>query len=301
MTEVIAPGEVAPKHGLGSSVRPAAGSMWGTLRRMTKYPRLVFGASLVGLMVLIAIVGPWVWDQSSSALVGAPLQKPSWAHPFGTDEIGRDELARVIGGGRTSITVAMIAIAIGLFFGILIGITAGHVGSKTDSVLMRFIDGLQAFPPLLLAVMIAAALGPGLFKAMIAVGIALIPAIARLARSEALRIRHHDYIDAARLSARHETWIVARHVVPNSMSALIVFAATGTAAAIIAEASLAFLGLGASPPTPDWGAMLHDGYPYLLMDMRLVLFPGAAIAILALGFVFLGDGLRDLLDPRTND
>jgi peptide/nickel transport system permease protein len=281
--------------------RTERSGFWTSVRRLRSYSRLMIGGGMIVLIVLIAIFGPMIWPHSSTDLVGDPLARSTGAHPFGTDELGRDELARVILGARVSLLVAAVAIAIGFAGGATIGLAAGHHGGKIDAVLMRFIDGLQAFPALLLAVMIAAALGPGLFNAMVAVGIAIIPAFARLARSQALRIRHQDYIDAARLGGQREIWIILRHVVPNSISPMIVFAATTTAQAILAEAALAFLGLGAAPPTPDWGAMLHSGYGYITINPWLTVYPGAAIAITTLAFVFLGDGLRDWLDPRSAD
>jgi peptide/nickel transport system permease protein len=286
---------------MSTSAAPSLGrrSFLGSLRHLTSYSRLMIGGSMIGLIVLLAIFGPTVWPESATELSGLPLQGISWDHPMGTDELGRDELARILLGARVSLAVAAVAVSIGLIGGIVIGVLAGHLGNRVDTILMRIMDGLQAFPALLLAIMIAAALGAGLTQVMIAVGIAIIPGFARLARSQALRIRHENYIDAARLGGSREVSIIFRHVVPNSISPMIVFAATTTAQVILVEAALAFLGLGAAPPTPDWGAMLASGYAYLSDAPGLTIFPGGAIAITTLAFVFLGDGLRDWLDPRS--
>jgi ABC-type dipeptide/oligopeptide/nickel transport system permease subunit len=281
------------------SATPVPGGFLASIKGLGRYSRLWIGASLLGFVVVASVFGPLIWTESPNAITGLPLEGRSAAHPLGTDELGRDELARLLYGGRVSLLVALVAVGIGLGGGTVIGLAAGHFGGRFDSVVMRVMDGLQAFPALLLAVMIAAALGPGLWKVMAAIGIAIIPEFARLARSQALRVRHLDYVVAGRLAGAHELSIVARHVLPNSVSAIIIFAATSSAQAILAEAGLAFIGLGAAPPTADWGAMLQSGYSYISLNPWLVIYPGAAIALTTLGCVFLGDGLRDKLDPRT--
>lgn len=268
-------------------------------RRVSRQTRLVLGGGIILLVVLVAIFGPLLWRMSASELLVQPLQGPSLAHPLGADELGRDELARLLLGARVSLLVALIAVSLGLVVGTLIGLPSGYFAGKLDAVLMRIMDGLLAFPAILLAIMIAAALGPGLVNAMIAVGIVSVPAFARLARSQALKIRQQDYISAAYISGVREAWIVVTHVLPNSISPIIVFTATSTAHAILTEATLAFLGLGAAPPTPDWGAMLQTGFSYVSLNVWLTVLPGSAIAMTTLGFIFLGDGLRDWLDPRT--
>jgi peptide/nickel transport system permease protein len=272
-----------------------------SLRRLGRYSRLIIGLAILAMITATSVFGPFIWTEDPNAIVGVPLEQRSAEHPLGTDELGRDELSRLLHGGRVSLLVALVAVGIGLGGGTVIGLVAGHFGGRTDAIVMRIMDGLQAFPAILLAVMIAAALGPGLDKAMMAIGIAIIPEFARLARSQALRIRHMDYIAAARLAGVRETKIIAKHIVPNGVSPIIVFAATITAQAILIEAGLAFIGLGATPPTADWGAMVQSGYSYLSLNPWLAIYPGAAIALATLGCVFLGDGLRDWLDPRTAD
>lgn len=259
----------------------------------------MIGLAIVGLLVVLALGAPII----APADPGKPnlsqtLQEPSRAHPFGTDELGRDVLGRIIHGARVSLTVAAIAVGISLSIGAPVGMIAGYWQGALGSVLMRIMDALQAFPGVLLAIAIASTLGPGITNAMIAIGIVGIPGYARLARGEVMRLRSVEFITAAKASGAGSGRVLGRHILPNGVAPLIVAVAMGCAGAILTEASLSFVGLGASPPNPSWGSMLQSGYPFLQLAPWLSVFPGIAIATTTLGFLFLGDGLRDMLDPR---
>src|SRR5579884_4095868 len=274
-------------------------------RRLAVLDRL-FAARLAWFGVLVLVV---ILFLAATADVLTPydpsyqnysqvLQPPSADHPFGTDEIGRDVYSRVIYGSRISLEVGVVAVGIGLIAGVLIGLVAGYYCGWVDEILMRVMDAVQAFPALVLALAITAALGPGILNAMIAIGVVYVPAFARLVRGQALSVRERDYIVAARLSGAGPWRIMLRHIWPNVTAPIIVQASLGTAFAILTEATLSFLGLGVRPPTPSWGSMLQTGYRYLSQAPWLSIFPGAAIYLTVLGFNLLGDGLREALDPR---
>ncbi len=259
----------------------------------------MIGIAIVGLMTMVAIFAPLLapWN------VGVPvldqtLLSPSWAHPFGTDELGRDVYGRLVHGARISLGVAALALGISVSIGVPMGMIAGFWEGRIGTVIMRFTEAIQAFPAVLLAIAIASTLGPGITNAMIAIGIVGIPGYARLARGEVLRIKSTEYVHAARASGAHNARILARHILPNGTAPLIVAISTGSAGAILTEAALSFVGLGAIPPDPSWGSMLQGGYPFLTLAPWLSIFPGLAISITTFGFVFLGDGLRDIFDPR---
>jgi peptide/nickel transport system permease protein len=226
------------------------------------------------------------------------LRPPSLDNPFGTDEIGRDVYSRVVYGTRVSLEVGVVAVAIGLVSGVLIGLVAGYNGGWIEDVLMRTMDGLRAFPALVLALAISAVLGQGIINVMIAVGVVYVPTFARLTHAQTLSIRERDYITAARVIGVGPWRMMLRHIWPNAIGPIIVQASLAAAFAILAEASLSFLGLGVRPPTASWGSMLRSGYQYLSTAPWLSLYPGAAIFIAVLGFNLLGDGLRQALDPR---
>lgn len=275
----------------------------GRVRRFTRDLRRskqgIVGFCIVGVLVVLAagatILAPA--DPGKPVLTDT-LLSPSLSHPFGTDELGRDILGRIIHGARVSLMVAGIAVGISLFVGAPIGMIAGYWQGAIGSVLMRIMDAIQAFPGVLLAIAIASTLGPGITNAMIAIGIVGIPGFARLARGEVLRLGSVEFVTAARASGADSARILARHILPNGVAPLIVAVATSSAGAILTEASLSFVGLGAAPPNPSWGSMLQTGYPFLQLAPWLSIFPGIAIALTTLGFIFLGDGLRDTLDPR---
>jgi peptide/nickel transport system permease protein len=228
----------------------------------------------------------------------AALAPPSPAHPFGTDSLGRDVLARTVYGAKVSIQVAVTAVAVAAVVGAPLGIVAGHVGGTVETVLMRLVDVLLGFPALVLAIGLVAALGFSLTNVIVALGVVYVPQFARIARSSALSVSEEAYVDAARAMGYSRTHIVFREVLPNSVSPLLVQASLLMAFAIIAEASLSFLGLGVQPPTPTWGQMVAAGSGYLTSAPWMSLFPGLAILLSVLGFNLVGDGLRDALDPR---
>jgi peptide/nickel transport system permease protein len=228
------------------------------------------------------------------------LQPPSASHPFGTDDLGRDVLSRVIFGSRVSLQVGLISVAISLLGGVPVGLAGGYLRGRFDDWIMRFMDAISAFPALVLALAITAALGTGIGNAMIAIGVVHIPLFARLARGQALTIRERDYVLAARALGATTPRIVRRHVWPNLTATIIVQASLAVTTAIITEASLSFLGLSVRPPTPSWGSMLSQGYQYLETAPWLAAASGAAIFVTVLGLNFFGDGVRNALDPRMS-
>jgi peptide/nickel transport system permease protein len=265
-----------------------------------RHPRLIIGGTLVALLVLIAIFAPLLspYDPTVGD-VSHGLEAPSAAHWLGTDDQGRDVLSRVLWGSRISLSVASISVLIGLLVGVTVGMTAGYASGWADMVLMRVIDALLAFPGLLLAISITAALGPQIQNAMIAIGIVAIPVYARLTRGQVLSLRERDYVTAARAIGVQPLWIALRHILPNIVNTLIVQATLTTAFAILQEAVLSFLGLGAQPPAPSWGQDINYNQRYLTNLMWWMSFgPGVAIFVAVFAFNFLGDALRDWLDPQ---
>ena len=226
------------------------------------------------------------------------FELPSAKHLLGTDEFGRDIMSRLIYGARVSLQVGFIAVGISLVVGGLLGAFSGFYGGTLDNVIMRVMDVLLAVPQTLLAIAIAAALGPGLFNMMIAVGISAVPNYARIVRSSVLSIRGMEYVEAARAVGSSDFRIILRHIIPNSMAPIIVQSTLGVASAILNAAGLSFIGLGIQPPNPEWGAMLSGGRQYIRDFPHLTLYPGLAIMLTILALNFLGDGLRDALDPK---
>jgi peptide/nickel transport system permease protein len=261
--------------------------------------RLKIGAGIVLAIAVAAIVGPPLspFDPAAQEL---PLRlgSPVAAHPFGLDELGRDILARVLAGARISILVGVTVVTVSALLGTMMGSLAGYFGGRIDDVISRVIDVLMAFPGLLLAIALVAMLGPSLGNVLFALTIIGWVGYARLVRGQVLRARELDYVQSARAAGAAAPRILLRHIVPAAVPAVIVQATLGMAGAIIAEASLSFLGLGVQPPTPSWGTMLSGGRAHLLEAPHLTLFPGGAIALLVLGFNLLGDGLRDRFDPK---
>jgi peptide/nickel transport system permease protein len=260
----------------------------------------VFGLVVALGFVLAAILAPLIAPYSPSATdFNAILEKPSAEHLLGTDELGRDILSRLIWGARASIQAGVLATLLAMTIAVPIGLVAGYYRGWIDPVISRITDVLLAFPFLILAVGLAAILGPSLLNATLALGIAAVPALIRVARGEALGLREEDYVRAAVANGASDFTIIGRHILPNMASTLIVQATLTIPAAIIGEAVLSFLGLGVQPPTPSWGVMLADAQSYLTQAPRLAVYPGLAIFFCALAFNVLGDGLRDVLDPRT--
>jgi peptide/nickel transport system permease protein len=252
------------------------------------------------LMILMAIFAPWIAPYGPDKTdFGAALSGPSRDHLLGADNLGRDTLSRTIYGSRVSLQVGIIAVGISLIIGTTLGLISGYLsGTFVDSLIMRCMDALLAFPTLVLALAITAALGPSLTNVMIAVGVVGIPSYARLIRGQVLSVARHEYVEAARTVGASGMRIIWKHIFPNVTGPLIVQASIGVAFAILAEASLSFLGLGVQPPTPSWGSMLSVGKDYLQYAAWMAIAPGAAIFIVVLAFNFLGDGIRDALDPH---
>jgi peptide/nickel transport system permease protein len=256
---------------------------------------LVVIAALLGAAALAPALAPY--DPTEQRLERM-LERPGRTYLLGTDDLGRDILSRLLYGARVSLLVGVLSVGISLLVGVALGLVAGYRGGVTDELVMRVMDGLLAFPALVLALAITAALGPSLRNAMIAIGIVGIPGFARLVRGQVLSLRAQEYVEAARAAGLGDGRIVLRHILPGTLAPIIVHASLRVAFAVLAEAGLSFLGLGTQPPTPSWGAMLNAGREYLEMAPWLSIAPGAAIFVTTLGFNFLGDGLRDALDPR---
>jgi peptide/nickel transport system permease protein len=267
---------------------------------LRRNPRMIVGGGIVLAWILVALFAPFIAPYDPTKVnVSDSLIPPGPAHWFGTDDLGRDMLSRVIWGSRVSLSVGVISVSIGLLVGTSLGLAAGYLGGKFDLLIMRGIDALLAFPALILAIAITSALGPQIQNAMIAIGIVAIPAYARLTRGQVLAVRAREYIVAARTIGAPPLRIVMRHIFPNVMNALIVQATLSTAFAILAEAALSFLGLGPQPPDPSWGQDINYSQRYLPnLKWWMSVAPGIAIFTAVFAFNFLGDALRDALDPR---
>ena len=256
------------------------------------------GAAIVGFNVFVAILGSSIWRIDPDDQAADRLLAPSWAHPFGTDELGRDTLARVIHGAQVSLQVGAISVGIAFVAGLTIGLLAGYYRGVVDGLLMRLVDMMFALPALVLAIVIAGLLGPTRTNAMIAIGIVITPAFARVVRGAVLEVMGFPFIESGRALGASGFRIMLRHLLPNIGAPLIVLVTTYLGTAILSEAALSFLGLGTQPPEASWGGMLNTGRAYVDLYPWLSIFPGAAIMLVVLGFNFLGDGLRDILDPR---
>ena len=260
---------------------------------------LIIGAVLVGLVIVSAVLSFFWLPQDPNAMdFTAQLSGPSAAHPFGTDQLGRDLLSRVLVGSRGALLVGFVAVGIALTLGCLVGAIAGFVGGLLDDLLMRLVDVLYAFPPILLALLLAAIYTPGTLTAMSAIGIATAPVFARLLRASVLELKHRDFVEAGRALGASQRRVLTRHILPNALSPIIVQASLSLAVAVLAEAALSFLGLGTPPRTPSWGNMLREAQGFLQLSPYPVLVPGLAIVLTVLGWSLLGDGIRDMRDPR---
>ncbi len=261
----------------------------------------VIGIVLVLTMVAIALLAPLFIpaEYATQMDMRARLSPPTWAHPLGTDQLGRDLMYRVLLGAQTSIMIATLAVAISVALGLPLGVISGYFGGVTDNVLMRLVDTLLSFPALLLALTISAVLGPNVQNTIIAIGVAFTPFLARIIRGEALRVAQMPYVEAARAAGSNHRQMILRHILPNIVPALIVQATISLAFAILAEAALSFLGLGTQPPRASWGLMIQASRDYLDVAPWTALVPGAAVALTVLGLNMFGDVLRDVLDPRT--
>lgn len=259
------------------------------------------GLVIISTLILVAVFAPWIlpFDPSAQDLA-ARLQAPTWDHPFGNDELGRDILSRVLLGTRISMRVGATVVLLSGIFGVLIGGLAGYVGGKVDTfVTVVVVNSLMAFPGILLAIALVAFLGPGIDRLIFALSVIGLAGYARLARGQVLKVKTLEFVEAARALGASSSRIFFRHVLPSIIQPVLVQASIGMAAAILLEASLSFLGLGISPPTPSWGAMLNDGRSHLFDAPHMVVFPSAALVLTVLSFNFLGDALRDWLDPKS--
>lgn len=266
-----------------------------------KNVNLVLGVLILSMFFILMIVSFFYTPHDVNSMnIGNKLQSPNSVHWFGTDEFGRDIFSRVMSGTQTAFFVGTVAVGIGLFFGTLIGGTAGFIGGWFDEVIMRIMDSLMAFPGIILALMLVAVFGPGLVNTSIAIGLMAIPGIARIARSGFIQNKEFEYVLSARLIGVRPFKIMFKHILPNVSSPLIVAASIGFATAMLAEAGLSYLGLGVQPPDPSWGRMLKNSQSYLTSAPWYTYAPGVAITLLILGFFMLSNAIRDIKDPRSN-
>lgn len=293
MTDVAATRIELPRERSRSRLSVAAS-------RFARHRIGMFGLAIILLIVVCAIFAPWLAPYDPTKIdYGAMISPPSGAYLLGTDEIGRDILSRLIYGARVSLQIVSVAILLSLAIGGVIGLISGYVGGVVDTVIMRIMDGLLAFPLLVLALGIIAVLGPDLMNAIIALAVVNVPGFARLVRGQVLSVRERDYVQAARAIGASDLRIMFRHIWPSVAGNVIVYASLRASTTLIAESSLAFLGLGAEPPTPTWGQMLATAMEYW-SAWWMSIFPGLAIFFAALAFNFLGDGIRDALDVRLD-
>lgn len=300
---VPSPGALPAELGAGeppdTQFAAAAASTWRDAgRRLVRNRLALAGLVIVALLVLASLLGPLVWRVDPLAQdLSNRLVSPSSAHPLGTDTNGRDVLSRLLHGGRTTLGIALLSVGVGLLVGGGIGLVSGYLRGVADTVLMRIMDIILAFPSLLLALAIAAARGAGTFNLVLAISIPAIPRFARLMRSTVLSVRERDFVLAARVTGVRPSRILTRHVLRNSVTPSVVQASIGVGVAILEIAALGYLGLGVQPPTPEWGAMLQDAQTYLIQDPLVLFIPCAVISLAITSFNLLGDGIRDVLDP----
>jgi len=283
----------------GVSPATQAAVQTSTLRRLARQRGAVVGVLILAALALVAVGAPWLGARNPiKTSPREALQPPGARFLLGSDQLGRDVASRVMHGARISLTIGLISVSIALVTGTPIGLVSGFYGGRVDAVLMRIIDVLLAFPGILLALAIVSVLSPGLNNVMIAVGLANVPAYARLTRASVLTAREQLYVEAARALGGRDAFILVRYIVPNVVAPLIVTATLGLGTAILAAAALSFIGLGSQPPQPEWGRMLAEGRDYLREAWWISTFPGVGIMLTVLAMNLLGDGLRDVLDPR---
>ncbi|MGD0265758.1 MAG: ABC transporter permease [Candidatus Methylomirabilota bacterium] len=287
-------GEAAPSKTGGERQR-----LW---RTFLQNRAAVVGLVLAILVTILSVAAPFFASHDPMVQdARSRLQPPDQMHILGRDPFGRDVFARVLFAGRISLLVGVCSVMLGGVIGSTLGLVAGYTGGKVENVIMRFVDILMAFPSLLLGLLVLAVLGPGLFKMVMAIGIMLSPAFARVLHGAALSLKKREFVEGARSVGASPARIVGLHILPNVMGEVVVLGSLWTASAIRIEANLSFIGLGVSPPTPTWGNMIRDGTPHLLNAPWLSVFPGLAILVAVLGFNLLGDGLRDVLDPHLRE
>ena len=301
MTQIPSPAAIAARPTSSPDLaRREAGPRKRALRKLIRNCLATMGLAVIVFFVLLALLAPWVSPYDPLATDWGAIRKaPNLAHWFGTDELGRDVLSRVIWGTRASMLAGVVSVFISLVAGVTIGLLAGFIGGVFDGVISRMTDAFLACPFLILAIALAAFLGPNLTNAMIAIGVSAAPIFVRLTRAQVLNVKVEDYIEAARAIGCPPAKIVISHILPNVTAPLIVQTTLAIAAAIIAEASLSFLGLGQQPPDPSWGSMLNTAKNFMEDAPWMAIWPGLAIFVLVLAFNLLGDGLRDALDPRS--
>jgi ABC-type dipeptide/oligopeptide/nickel transport system permease subunit len=291
--------EALPAAKAGAQEAAARGTLGRPLRRLLRRPPAIIGAVVIVAFVAVAVLAPWLapYDPSRPDFL-AVRQPPSAEYPLGTDEIGRDVLSRTLFGARASLVAGVISVAIAVGIGVPLGLLSGYYRGALDELIMRVTDAVLSFPFLILAIALAAALGPSLTNAMIAIGIATTPTFVRLTRAQVLSVAAEEYVQAARALGASDARIIARHVFPNSFAPLLVQSTLTIAQAVIAESALSFLGLGVQPPTPSWGGMLNTAKNFLVQAPWMAVFPGLSIFLTVRAFNLVGDGLRDALDPR---
>lgn len=282
-----------------SKLQASLGNSYRMARALMRNPLAVVGAVILLVLVLAAIFAPWIAPQTPLGQdLGARLLPPSAAHWMGTDELGRDIFSRVVYGARITLMIVALVAVISAPLGLLVGAIAGYFGGWVDKILMGITDVFLSMPKLILALAFVAALGPGIENAIIAIAITSWPAYARIARAETLTFRNSEFIAATRLLGASHTRVIVRHILPLCTSSMIVRVTLDMAGIILTAAGLGFLGLGAQPPLPEWGAMISRGRTFILDQWWVATMPGFAIILVSLGFCFLGDGLRDVLDPK---
>lgn len=271
------------------------------LARLRHNRMALAGAGIVVVMGLMALLAP-LWGRDPGAIdIAGQLLPPAWGHPLGTDDLGRDVLARILYGSRISLLVGFVAVGIATLLGIVIGAVAGYYGGWVDAALMRFVDIMLCFPTFFLILAVIAFLDPSIWNIMIIIGLTGWMGVARLVRAEFLSLRERDFVVAARALGASDARLIFRHLLPNALSPVLVSATLGVAGAILTESALSFLGIGVQPPTPSWGNMLIAGKQTLGTAWWLSVFPGLAILVTVLGYNLLGEGIRDALDPRLRD
>ena len=284
---------------LGAETATRAGLLQRAWRVGRRRPAALAGAAVVALFILIAVGAPWVATTDPVRTDWSQIRKaPSWAHPFGTDDLGRDGFSRVVWGARISMQAGVFSILLAMALGVPVGLVAGYYRGALDQLIMRLTDAWLAFPFLILAIGLVTILGPSLTNATLAIGLGATPTYIRLTRGLVLSTKEEDYVQGARALGAGDLRLMARHILPNVASAILVQATVAIPTAIIAEAVLSFLGLGVQPPTPSWGTMLNAAQQFLEQAPWMAYWPGLAIFTLALSFNLAGDGLRDVLDPR---
>ncbi|EJL41992.1 peptide ABC transporter substrate-binding protein [Brevibacillus agri] len=286
-----APATLAPKK------KSKENSVW---RRLLKNKLAMIGLVIIAIMVIFALFAPLIATHGPNEMdLANSLSEPGIdGHLLGTDNYGRDLFSRIVYGTRISLIVGIFAIGLGGMIGTLLGLLAGYYGGKWDALIMRLMDGLFAFPFILLSISLMTVLGAGLFNVILAIGIANIPGFARIVRGQVLAVKEEEYIEVTRSLGANDSRIIFHHILPNCMAPIIVYATMHVAGAIISEAALSFLGLGVQPPTASWGSILKDGKDFLVLSPHMATFSGLAILLSVLGFNLFGDGLRDALDPK---